>query len=87
VAKNLTLWVLSGELFPLDLLPESLRAKIIALPFSCAVYLPVGYITGRIEQPMMLNGFISLFIGIAVLAVLARLLWQSGIKTYTGTGA
>ncbi len=44
-AKNLALWVISGEIIPLDLMPEPFRTILIALPFSSGVFIPVGYLT------------------------------------------
>ncbi len=87
VAKNITLWLLSGELFPLDLVPEPWRAILLSLPFSSAVYVPVGYITGRLEVADVLHGFVTVAIGIAIMGMIARLLWSAGIRRYSGTGA
>lgn len=87
VAKNLGLWLLSGELFPLDLLPEFWKKIVLTLPFSNAVYIPVGYATGRVELPLVLQGFLTTTIGILLFGVLARVLWTTGLKTYSGTGA
>lgn len=87
VAKNLALWILTGELFPLDLIPLSLQKILIALPFSSGVYLPVGYITGRVELPQVISGFTSVAIGIVVVNCFGALLWKQGIKNYAGTGA
>ncbi len=87
VAKNLALWLLSGELVPLDLMPEPYRSWIISLPFASAVYIPVGYVTGRIGIEAVVQGFVSITIGCAVLAPIGYGLWKLGIKKYTGTGA
>lgn len=87
IAKNLTLWVLSGELYPLDLLPSPLKEWIIALPFSSAVYLPVAYLTGRIESASFYQGFLSVGIGIVFFAWIGQTLWRRGLLSYTGTGA
>lgn len=87
VAKNLGLWLLSGELFPLDLLPTYAQKIMIALPFSAGVYLPVGYLTGRVDSSQIFSGFISIGIGILVVNLIGSMLWKQGIKGYTGTGA
>jgi len=87
VAKNLFLWILMGELFPLDLLPAPWKEIIISLPFANGVFVPVGYITGRIELPVVINGFISVTIGLIVLNLLGAWLWKRGMDTYVGTGA
>ena len=87
VAKNIILWVLTGELFPLDLLPDHLRQWVIRLPFSAGAYLPVGYITGRFGSDLIYQGFVSVTIGTLVFAGLGSLLWRAGRRAYSGTGA
>lgn len=86
-AKNLIFWVLTGELFPLDLVPSPLREILIDLPFSSGVYIPVGYITGRVDFAMVKTGFVSVTIGIVVLNLIGAWMWRRGLRTYTGTGA
>ncbi len=87
VAKNLTLWIISGELFPLDLVPEPWKTILLNLPFSSAVYVPVAYLTGRIGTEQFMHGFYTITGGIVVLGGLSYLLWQRGLKQYSGTGA
>jgi ABC-2 type transport system permease protein len=86
MGKNIALWMLTGELFPLDLLPESWRF-IWTLPFASGVFLPVGYLTGRVGYEILLEGLVNLLIGIAIVQVLAFLTWRAGMKRYSGVGA
>lgn len=87
VAKNLFMWILMGELFPLDLLPEPWKSLIIALPFSSGVFVPVGYITGRIGFETVMQGFMSVTLGLVVLNIIGAYMWKRGLETYAGTGA
>jgi len=87
MTKNMLLWFFTGELFPLDLLPSSVSKAVRLLPFSSGYYLPASYISGRIGTAFFLQGFASLAIGIAVMALIARLIWAKGLRNYTGTGA
>ncbi len=87
VTKNFILWFLVGELFPLDLLPQKFRTLMIALPFSSGVYIPVGYLTGRIPLHMVWQGFLSVTLGLLFFAPIYSLLWNMGRKNYSGTGA
>lgn len=87
VAKNLGLWLFSGELFPLDMLPDPWRGWLIALPFSNLVYVPVAYLTGRGDHSLLLTGFASTTAGLAIFGAWGYYLWRSGLKTYSGTGA
>jgi len=87
VAKNLALWLFSGELLPLDLFPDSLFKILISLPFATAVYIPVSYITGRISMEDVQQGFFSLIVSSIILYVIAKLYWNFSLKKYTGTAA
>lgn len=87
VGKNIFLWVLAGELFPLDLIPEPWGAWAKATPFASGAYVPVGYLTGRLQFVDMLYAFESVGISLLIMAVVAWVLWQAGVKRYVGTGA
>jgi ABC-2 type transport system permease protein len=87
VAKNLMLWIVTGELFPLDLIPGVWKERLIALPFSSGVFLPVGYITGRVEFEAVSNGFVSVTFAIIILNILGAFFWKKGLDSYAGTGA
>lgn len=86
-AKNIVLWVLSGELFPLDLVPEPFRSFLLKLPFAAGAYVPVGYITNRFGADLVWQSFVSLTLGIAAFGIFGGLLWRSGRRAYSGTGA
>jgi ABC-2 type transport system permease protein len=85
--KNLAIWVLAGELIPLDLYPQPFRSWMIHSPFASGVYIPVGYVVGRVDTALMLQSFISVTAGLAVTLTLAYFLWWRGLRSYTGTGA
>jgi ABC-2 type transport system permease protein len=87
VAKNLLFWVLSGELIPLDLIPEPYRHWLLALPFCNAVYIPVGYLTGRVSDELWFSGLISTVVAIGFFGGLAAFAWKRGVERYVGTGA
>jgi ABC-2 type transport system permease protein len=85
--KNMLIWVLAGELIPLDLYPEPLRTLLLHSPFASGVYVPVGYITGRVGATLFLQSFVSISGGLVVVGALGYLLWWRGVRSYTGTGA
>jgi ABC-2 type transport system permease protein len=87
VAKNIALWVLTGELFPLDLVPEPFRKTLIHLPFANGVYIPVGYLTGRFDSTLVWQGLVSTVIGTIVVGAFANVIWTAGRARYAGTGA
>ncbi len=85
--KNMAIWVLAGEMIPLDLYPEPFKNFMIHSPFASGVYVPVGFITGRFGYEFLWQSLISVTIGIVVFGLLARFLWRRGLLAYTGTGA
>jgi len=87
VIKNLAIWILAGELIPLDLYPEPLRSILIHSPFASGVYIPVGFLTGRFDYGLVLQSLVSVTCGIAVAGVFANFVWWRGMRAYTGTGA
>ena len=87
VAKNIALWVLTGELFPLDLIPEPFRNALIHLPFANGVYIPVGYLIGRFDATLVWQGLASTIMGTVVVGALANVIWTAGRARYSGTGA
>ncbi|MFN8791654.1 MAG: ABC transporter permease [Bdellovibrionales bacterium] len=87
VTKNLALWLFTGELFPLDLMPPAWQKFFLSLPFSSGVYVPVGYLTGRIDFSAWLRGVATTTVGLIVVSVVGWFLWRRGMKVYAGTGA
>jgi ABC-2 type transport system permease protein len=85
--KNMVLWVLAGELIPLDLYPEPLKSWLIHSPFAAGVYVPVAFITGRIGPALVLQSFVSITLGLVAAGGIGYVLWWRGVRSYTGTGA
>lgn len=85
--KNMMLWVLTGELIPLDLYPEPIRTWIVHSPFASGVYIPVAYITGRIDTHLIMQSFVSISVGLVLSGLCGAWLWRLGMRSYAGTGA
>lgn len=85
--KNLAIWVLAGEMIPLDLYPEPFRSWLIHSPFSSGVYMPVSYLTGRISWEVYSQSFTSITMALGLSGVGAFILWRLGVRSYVGTGA
>lgn len=87
MAKNIAIWVLTGELFPIDLAPAGIKRLLLDLPFASGVYVPVGYLTGRCDVELVYRSF-GIVIGSAIITgLIGRALWLWSIKGYVGTGA
>lgn len=87
LVKNFTIYIVSGELFPLDLLPHFWKTLFLNLPFASGVYIPVGYLTGRLEFDMVIQGFYTTTWGLCISLILSYFVWKKGLGSYSGTGA
>ena len=87
LVKNLTLWLLAGELVPIDLMPPTIAKILLLSPFPAGVYTPVAYITGRAGSDLVMQSFISVTICTIIAMGVGAVLWRKGLQSYTGTGA
>ena len=78
--------MLSGQIFPLDLLPPALFHAAQLLPFYYMMYFPAAILTGRIDLPTALHGFVFQIAWVAVLAIASRFIWMSGLRKHTAVG-
>lgn len=78
-------YLLGGTVAPLAFLPSSLRTVAQYLPYYGMVGLPADIAAGRTEG--LVVGLACQVGWIAVLAVLAVILWRAGIRRYTVVGA
>ena len=77
---------LSGQMFPLDLMPAHWLALAEGLPFYYQAYFPVAIITGRVPPELIGRGLL-IQVGWAVILMLtARLLWARGLRRHTAVG-
>ncbi len=80
---------LSGHMFPLDWLPsEPFNFQILVdiLPFKYLAYFPAAVFLGKISGPSLLQGIAVEFAWVLFFIVLTRLLWNRGVRRYSGFG-
>lgn len=78
--------VISGGIFPLDILGESFNKVILFLPFKYMLQFPVEIITGKeTSLPMYFSFTIQIF-WIIFFGSIARFLWNKGLKKYIAVG-
>ncbi|MGH8020510.1 MAG: ABC transporter permease [Opitutaceae bacterium] len=79
--------LLSGQIFPLDLMPETLYRISQWLPFYYQAYFPVALLTGRIEtiEAAQSGLCIQLLWTVAFIGG-GRLLWRLGLRRHTAVG-
>ena len=82
-------FLLSGHMFPLELLPAepiNIRQLVEYLPFKYLAYFPAAVFLEKIEGPEMYRGLLAEIGWVVFFIVLSRILWHRGIKRYSGYG-
>jgi len=79
-------FLLSGHMFPLDLLPGAIRSVVDFLPFKYLAYFPAAVFLGKVEGSAMYYGLAVEIAWVFFFIVLSRVLWWRGIKRYAGFG-
>lgn len=76
----------SGGVFPIEVFGAVVNRLLDYLPFKYVVYFPVNVLTFRVTGTAVLEGIAIQLGWMALLAVLARVIWQTGTKKYVSIG-
>ena len=79
--------LLSGQIFPLDLLPPALFKAAQLLPFYYMMYFPAAIFTGRINDPVAaVQGLAVQVVWVGLFLLIARFIWLAGLRKHTAVG-
>jgi len=78
--------LLSGQVFPLDLLPPAIFKIAQMLPFYYMMYFPAGIVAGRIEFASAVSGLAIQVVWVALFLLLAKTFWAAGLRKHTAVG-
>jgi len=79
--------LLSGQIFPLDLLPPALFKAAQLLPFYYMMYFPAAIVTGRINDPVTaMQGLAVQVVWVGLFLLIARFVWLTGLRKHTAVG-
>jgi ABC-2 type transport system permease protein len=76
----------SGQMFPLDLLPSFWAGLLKSLPFQYMAYFPAAVFLGKISGSQLAYGLLGEFIWAVVFIVLSRWLYGRGLRRYSAYG-
>lgn len=79
--------VLAGQLFPLDLLPDSFRKIVDFTPFPYVVNLPIEIMSARVTLAETAVGIAIQWLWAAAFIAAHRLIWRHGLRRYGAVGA
>jgi ABC-2 type transport system permease protein len=79
-------YFVSGQMFPLDLLPPVWVTVLKALPFQYLAYFPAAIFLGKIQGAALWRGLLAQAAWALALIVLARWLYARGLRRYGAYG-
>jgi ABC-2 type transport system permease protein len=79
-------YLLSGQLFPLDIMPAWLQGFIHWSPFTYEHFFPLQIYLERVQGPALARGLAIQFTWMLVMFGVARLLWRLGVRKYQAVG-
>lgn len=84
--KETFIRLLSGTLFPLVMLPKSIRNLFLLTPFQYLNYFPTMTLLGKLSLEEMVKGLIIQGVWLLILAGLCTAFWRHAIKKITING-
>jgi ABC-2 type transport system permease protein len=79
-------YLLSGQLFPLDIMPGWMQGFVQWSPFTYELFFPVQIYLERVQGAALLRGLGVQFGWMLLTFGLARFLWSRGVRKYQAVG-
>jgi ABC-2 type transport system permease protein len=79
-------YFVSGQMFPLDLLPSFWQGLLKALPFQYMAYVPAVVFLGKVQGMDLVRGLLTEAAWALGLMLLARFLFYRGLRRYSAFG-
>lgn len=80
------LFMFSGQLAPINLLPHTIRTIATWLPFRWIIDFPVQLVTGRLTPHEAASGLAMQGLWLGALVSLNFFTWRKGLRNYTAVG-
>jgi len=78
--------LLGGMIVPVATFPENIRKIAEMLPYRYMLSFPIEIFTGRLPTSEILNGLLIAAAWISIFAIIMRIIWVKGLKTYSAYG-
>jgi ABC-2 type transport system permease protein len=79
-------FIISGQMFPLDLLPVPFPQLLKLLPFKYMAYFPAAVFLGRVQGAELAEALAIEVVWVVAFAVLSRWLYKIGLRRYSAYG-
>lgn len=84
--NGVLLFLLSGQVAPLALLPDALRTAASVLPYRYMLSFPVELITGQLRGAQIAPGFGLQAAWLVAAGFVTRFTWRRGVRRYAAVG-
>lgn len=84
--QDALIFIIGGQVAPIALLPDGLRAVAAILPFRYMVSFPVEILTGQVTGSGLLTGFACQSAWLLAAFILYAALFRQGVHRYTAIG-
>ncbi|MBN2548080.1 MAG: ABC-2 family transporter protein [Anaerolineales bacterium] len=84
--QDALIFLLAGQVAPVQLLPGILRQAAVFLPFRYMVGFPVEVLTGQVTGPDLATGFLLQLGWLALALGLSAAAWRLGLRRYSAVG-
>lgn len=78
--------ILSGGIFPLDILPSQVRTVLELTPFPYLLYYPIAIFQGKVLGIELLRALLMSGVWSAAMFYLTKFVWSKGLKIYACEG-
>lgn len=83
---EITLIIFAGYILPISLMPSTLSAVANLLPFIYMIYYPIVALQGTMQLIELLRVLLFQIVWLITCAFVYRILWNLGVKKFTGMG-
>jgi len=78
--------IVSGMIFPLDILPKTGQIVLQFTPFPYLIYYPIAIFVGKITGWEIIRILLQALIWLVAMLKLSQVLWHQGLKVYGSEG-
>jgi ABC-2 type transport system permease protein len=79
-------YFLSGQIFPLDIMPVWMHSILQILPFTYELFFPISIFLGKVTGPALWSGLAIQTIWLLITWMTARTLFRQGVRHYQAVG-
>lgn len=84
--SELLIYIFAGYIVPISFFPHNIAIFAYLLPFAYIIYFPVASVAGFFTTNQLFLILLGQFLWLSLLSLVYKILWERGIKIFTGVG-